>query len=75
MIVGGKETVLKANDSCFIGPNESREIINRGNEVVHHAGRGLDATEVIAGRHHCDAAGSIQPESRVRVTENSSSKL
>src|ERR1700719_43881 len=34
VIVGGKETVLKANDSCFIGPNEAREIINRGNEVV-----------------------------------------
>ena len=34
LIVGGKETVLKANDSCFIGPNESREIINRGNDVV-----------------------------------------
>jgi mannose-6-phosphate isomerase-like protein (cupin superfamily) len=33
VIVGGKETVLKKNDSCFIGPNESREIINRGNEV------------------------------------------
>ena len=34
LIVGGKETVLKANDCCFIGPNESREIVNRGNEVV-----------------------------------------
>jgi quercetin dioxygenase-like cupin family protein len=34
LIVGGKETVLKANDSCFIGPNESREIVNRGNDVV-----------------------------------------
>src|SRR5215216_4305746 len=34
VIVDGKETVLKANDSCFIGPNESREIINRGNDVV-----------------------------------------
>jgi kynurenine formamidase/quercetin dioxygenase-like cupin family protein len=34
LIVDGKETVLKANDSCFIGPNESREIINRGNGVV-----------------------------------------
>ena len=33
VIVGGKETVLKANDSCFIGPNENREIVNRGNEV------------------------------------------
>ena len=33
VIVDGKETVLKANDSCYIGPNESREIINRGNEV------------------------------------------
>ena len=34
VIVGGKETVLKPNDSCFIAPNESREIINRGNDVV-----------------------------------------
>src|ERR1700680_4001095 len=33
VIVGGKETVLKKNDSCVIGSNESREIINRGNEV------------------------------------------
>ena len=33
VIVGGKETVLKTNDSCFIGPNEEREIINRGNDV------------------------------------------
>ena len=33
VIVDGKETVLKANDSCFIGPNEEREIINRGNDV------------------------------------------
>jgi quercetin dioxygenase-like cupin family protein len=31
---GGRETLLKANDSCFIGPNEEREIINRGNDVV-----------------------------------------
>jgi mannose-6-phosphate isomerase-like protein (cupin superfamily) len=34
VIAGGKETVLKANDSCFIGPDESREIVNRGNDVV-----------------------------------------
>ena len=34
VIVGGKETVLKAHDSCFIGANEEREVINRGNEVV-----------------------------------------
>ena len=33
VIVGGKETVLKKHDSCFIGPNENREIINRGNEL------------------------------------------
>jgi hypothetical protein len=26
-------TVLKANDSCVIEPNETREIVNRGNEV------------------------------------------
>ena len=29
-----KQTVLKANDACFIGPNESREIVNRGNDIV-----------------------------------------
>jgi quercetin dioxygenase-like cupin family protein len=34
VIAGGTETVLKANDSCFIGANEEREIINRGNDVV-----------------------------------------
>ena len=34
VIAGGKEAVLRANDSCFIGPNESREIVNRGNDVV-----------------------------------------
>ena len=33
LIVGGKETVAEANDSCFIGPNESRELVNRGNDV------------------------------------------
>ncbi|MGA2893353.1 MAG: cupin domain-containing protein [Xanthobacteraceae bacterium] len=33
VIVGGKETVLKKYDSCVIGSNESREIINRGNDV------------------------------------------
>src|ERR1700722_10162552 len=33
VIAGGKETVLKENDSCFIGPNENREIVNRGNEM------------------------------------------
>jgi mannose-6-phosphate isomerase-like protein (cupin superfamily) len=34
VIVDGKETVLGPNDSCFIGANESREIVNRGNDVV-----------------------------------------
>jgi mannose-6-phosphate isomerase-like protein (cupin superfamily) len=34
VIAGTKETVLRANDSCFIGPNETREIMNRGNDVV-----------------------------------------
>lgn len=33
VIINGKETVLKKHDSCVIEPNESREIINRGNEV------------------------------------------
>ena len=34
VIVDGKETVLKQYDTCFIGANEEREIINRGNAVV-----------------------------------------
>jgi quercetin dioxygenase-like cupin family protein len=33
VVVGGKETVLKTGDSCMIGPDENREIVNRGNEV------------------------------------------
>jgi quercetin dioxygenase-like cupin family protein len=33
VIVGGMETVLKQGDSCVIGSNENREIINRSNEV------------------------------------------
>jgi len=33
VIVDGRETVLKKHDSCFIGPNERREIVNRTNEV------------------------------------------
>ena len=33
VIVGGNETVLKQNDSCVIGSNELREIVNRSNEV------------------------------------------
>jgi mannose-6-phosphate isomerase-like protein (cupin superfamily) len=33
VIVNGKETLLTKHDSCMIGPNENREIINRGNEV------------------------------------------
>ena len=33
VIVGGKETVLKKHDSCVIGSNEMREIVNRGNDV------------------------------------------
>ncbi len=33
VIAGGKETIAKAGDSVYIGPNESREIVNRGHEV------------------------------------------
>jgi quercetin dioxygenase-like cupin family protein len=34
VIAGGEETVLKRLDSCLIAANETREIINRGNDVV-----------------------------------------
>ncbi len=33
VIVEGKETVLKKYDSCTIAANESREIVNRTNDV------------------------------------------
>jgi quercetin dioxygenase-like cupin family protein len=33
VIIDGKETVLKRGDSCYIGSNENREIINRSNTV------------------------------------------
>ena len=33
VIIDGKETVLRAMDSCTIQPNEVREIINRTNHV------------------------------------------
>ena len=32
--VDGRETVLQPMDSCFIGPNETRKIVNNGNDVV-----------------------------------------
>ncbi|WP_114395244.1 cupin domain-containing protein [Oleisolibacter albus] len=31
---GGQEVVLGPLDSCFIGPNEEREIVNRSNGVT-----------------------------------------
>jgi len=31
----GSETLLGPKDSCFIGPDEGREIVNRTNETVH----------------------------------------
>jgi mannose-6-phosphate isomerase-like protein (cupin superfamily) len=33
IIVDGKETVATRGDTCYIGPNETREIINRSNQV------------------------------------------
>ena len=33
VIVSGQETVLRQDDSCFIGPDERHEIVNRGHEV------------------------------------------
>jgi quercetin dioxygenase-like cupin family protein len=34
VIAGGQGTVLRRFDSCFIGANEMREVVNRGNEVA-----------------------------------------
>ena len=33
VISGGKEAVVKPGDTCFIAPNENREIVNRGKGV------------------------------------------
>ena len=33
VIAGGRETVLRAMDSCTIAPGEVREIVNRANHV------------------------------------------
>ena len=33
VIADGRETVVRQGDTCYIGPNESREIVNRGHEV------------------------------------------
>ena len=33
VIAGGKEMIVRVGDSCYIGPNEVREIVNRGNKV------------------------------------------
>ncbi|HEY2244302.1 MAG TPA: cupin domain-containing protein [Xanthobacteraceae bacterium] len=33
VIAGGKEMVVRTGDSCYIGPNETREIVNRSNEI------------------------------------------
>lgn len=35
ILADGTETVLRPRDSCFIGPDEGREIINRTNETAH----------------------------------------
>jgi quercetin dioxygenase-like cupin family protein len=33
VIAGGEKTVIRAGDTCYIAPNETREIVNRSNEV------------------------------------------
>ena len=33
VIASGKEMVVKPGDSCYIAPNETRGIVNRGNRV------------------------------------------
>ena len=31
----GEETVLGPNDSCYLAPNEAREIVNKGNQTAY----------------------------------------
>jgi len=49
VIVDGRETVAKRGDSVYIGPNESREIVNRSNEVCTIA----VAVAPVKYRHRC----------------------
>ncbi len=37
IIVVGNETVAKAGDSVYLGPNESRQNVNRGHEMCNLA--------------------------------------
>ena len=50
VIVDGKETVLRKNNSCYIGPNESREIVNRRQRGLHHLRRGRAGAGVMMSR-------------------------
>jgi quercetin dioxygenase-like cupin family protein len=76
VIVGGKETVLKQYDSCVIGPNESREIINRGNEVCTIAVAVAPVDALWRGPRRMNGPGRRpsrlprlkRPGSRLRVT-------
>ena len=34
LIADGQESVIGPQDSCTIGPNTEREVVNRGNDVV-----------------------------------------
>ena len=62
VIAGGKETVAKAGDSVYIGPNESREIVNR-ERGLHHRGRGR-AGEVTAHSAVIVRAGGLSSNHR-----------
>ena len=46
VIVDGKETVLKANDTCFIGPNENARDHQPRQRRLHHRGRDAAAEKV-----------------------------
>ena len=35
ILENGEETVLGPNDSCYLAPNEAREIINKGNQTAY----------------------------------------
>ena len=35
ILENGEETVLGPNDSCYLAPNEAREIVNKGNQTAY----------------------------------------
>ena len=67
VIVGGKETVLKQNDSCYIGAEREPRDHQPRQRGLHHLRRGRRAAEVMPKSAHANTASCRRaPEARTR---------